>query len=310
MVGSLRFHFGDPLVTMSTVELPPLPLNPDAAHAPSTPALLVTIIEPPRGWLRLNLGEVWRYHDLLTMLIWRDISARYRQSVVGYGWAFIKPLVSVLIFALVFGRLAGLPSDGVPYPLFALAALIPWNYFSSALAGVSSSVVGASGMLTKVYFPRLILPLSSLGSGLADLGLQLLLAFGLMAWFGYAPSWPILLLPLLVVLAILTSLAFGLWLTALNVRYRDVGHAVPFLLQAWMWMSPVVYSTSLVPEKWRWLYALNPMVGVIDGFRWCLLKSSPPEPISFLLSLLVVAVTLVGGMIFFRRQEATFADII
>lgn len=268
------------------------------------------VIEPPQGWLRLNLQELWRYRDLLTLLIWRDLSARYRQSVVGYGWAFIKPIVSVLIFALVFGGLAGLPSDGVPYPLFALAALIPWTYFSVSLAGVCTSVTAGGHMLTKVYFPRLILPLSSLGAGLADLALQMLLIGGFLVWFQVLPSWPILLLPLFVVYAVVTSLAFGLWLTALNVRYRDIGHAVPFLLQAWMWLSPVVYSSSLVPSKWRWLYDLNPMVGIIDGFRWCLLRSPPPNLSTLMTSAVIVAVSLVGGLAFFRRQESTFADVI
>ncbi len=271
---------------------------------------VITVIEPPRGWLRLNLSEVWRYRDLLTLLIWRDLSARYRQSVVGYGWAFIKPIVSVLIFATVFGGLAGLPSDGIPYPLFALAALIPWSYFSASLAGVSTSVTSGGHLLTKVYFPRLILPLSSLGAGLADLGLQLVLLFGFLLWFGICPGWPVLLLPVFILYAVVASLAFGLWLTALNVRYRDVGHAVPFLLQAWMWLSPVVYSSTLVPPRWRWLYDLNPLVGIIDGFRWCLLNTAQPRAASFFLSLLMVAFTLVGGVIFFRRQEATFADMI
>lgn len=271
---------------------------------------VITVIEPPRGWLRLNLQEVWRYRDLLTLLIWRDLSARYRQSVVGYGWAFIKPIVSVLIFATVFGGLAGLPSDGVPYPLFALAALIPWSYFSASLSSVSTSVTTGGHLLTKVYFPRLILPLSSLGAGLADLGLQMLLMFAFMLWFGFSPGWPILFLPVFILYAVVTSLAFGLWLTALNVRYRDIGHAVPFLLQAWMWLSPVVYSSSLVPMKWRWLYGINPLVGIIDGFRWCLLNTLPPNFMSLLLSVSIVTFTLLGGVIYFRRQESTFADII
>ena len=278
---------------------------PAAAHV-----LPMLVIEPPRGWVSLNLKEVWRYRDLMRMLIWRDISSKYRQSVIGYGWVFIKPLVSVAIFAVVFGRLAKMGSDGAPYPLFAMAALIPWNYFANALSGVSSSVLGGSGLLTKVYFPRLILPLASLGAGLADLALQFVLLLGMMIWFGFFPSWSILLLPCFLLLTIATSLAFGLWLTALNVRYRDVGHAVPFLVQAWMWLSPVVYSSSLVPPKWRWLYGLNPMVGVIDGFRWCVLGTAAPDAIMLGLSLTIVAVTLLGGLVFFRRQEVTFADII
>jgi lipopolysaccharide transport system permease protein len=238
---------------------PPSPAVDDAGTPPTAShAVPMLVIEPPRGWVSLNLKEVWRYRDLMRMLIWRDISSKYRQSVIGYGWVFIKPLVSVAIFVVVFGRLAKLGSDGAPSPLFYMAALIPWNYFASALSGVSSSILGGSGLLTKVYFPRLILPLSSLGVGLADLALQFVLLAGMMIWFGYFPGWPILLLPCFLLLTVATSLAFGLWLTALNVRYRDVGHAVPFLVQAWFYLSPVVYSSSLVPPKWHWLYGLNP----------------------------------------------------
>jgi lipopolysaccharide transport system permease protein len=244
------------------------------------------------------------------LLIWRDLSARYRQSVVGYGWAFIKPLVSVLIFAMVFGGLAKLPSDGVPYPLFALAALIPWLYFSATLAGVSTSVTSGGHLLTKVYFPRLILPLASLGAGLVDLALQLLLMFAMMGWYGVAPGSPMLLLPFFVGFTVATALSFGLWLTALNVRYRDIGHAVPFLLQAWMWTSPVVYSSTLVPEKWRWLYSLNPLVGIIDGFRWCLLGTVAPDWLTLGTSVIMVTVVLLTGLIYFRHQEAAFADVI
>lgn len=293
---------------MSTVELSQ-PGTHDVTTTVESPAIL-TVIKPPHGWLRLNLDEVWRYRDLLTLLIWRDLSARYRQSVVGYGWAIIKPIVSVLIFTFVFGGLAKMSSDGVPYAPFALAALVPWLYFSTALAGVSLSVTSGGHMLTKVYFPRLILPLSSLGAGLVDLAIQLVLCFGLMAWFGIVPGWQIVLLPLYVVYTVAAALAFGLWLTALNVRYRDVGHAVPFLLQAWMWLSPVVYSSAIVPEKWRWLYALNPMVGIIDGFRWCLLSTTAPDFVALGISILVMGVMLVSGLAFFRRQEAEFADVI
>lgn len=293
---------------MSTVELSQ-PGTHDVTATVESPAI-VTVIEPPRGWLRLNLDEVWRYRDLLTLLIWRDLSARYRQSIVGYGWAIIKPIVSVLIFTFVFGGLAKLPSDDVPYALFTLAALVPWLYFSTALAGVSTSVTSGGHMLTKVYFPRLILPLSSLGAGLVDLAIQLALCFGLCAWFGVVPGWQIVFLPLYIVYTVAAALAFGLWLTALNVRYRDVGHAVPFLLQAWMWLSPVVYSSTLVPEKWRGMYALNPMVGIIDGFRWCLLATTAPDPVALGISISVISIILVSGLAFFRRQEAAFADVI
>ena len=268
------------------------------------------VIEPPTGWIRLNLGEIWQYRDLLTTLVWRDISARYRQSIVGYGWGVIKPLVSVVIFAVVFGNLANLPSDGVPYSLFTLAALIPWMYFSSTLSGVSTSVTGHGHMLTKVYFPRLILPLASLGTGIVELAIQLLLCLALMFWMGVSLQWQIVLLPLFVFYTAATALAFGLWLTALNVRYRDVGHAIPFFLQAWMWISPVVYSSSLVPKKWVWIYGLNPLAGIIDGYRWCLLGTAPPEVGIFMPSIMLITVVFYSGLRFFRRQESAFADVI
>lgn len=271
----------------------------------------ITRIEPPQGRLQLpNFVDVWRYRDLLTLLIWRDLSARYRQSIVGYGWAFIRPTVSVLIFALIFGGLAGLPSDGVPYPLFTLAALIPWTYFSNSLLGISFSIVGSIGLFTKVYFPRLVLPLASLGTGLAELGLQLILMAGLLLWYGITPGWPILLLPFFVLLTIVSAFAFGLWLSALNVRYRDVGHAVPFLLQIWMWLSPVVYSSQLVPHRWGWAYSLNPMVGAIDGFRWTIAGTPPPDLTGLVISTAVVAVTLLSGLMFFQQQEPAFADVV
>lgn len=293
-------------------DLPEHSPRPDDAAKSSTltTATITTRIEAPKGIQFPDLAAVWRYRDLLTLLVWRDISSKYRQSFIGYGWVFIKPLVSVAIFAFVFGRLAGMSSDGAPYPLFAMAALLPWNYFTNSLSGVSSSIVGGGGLLSKVYFPRLILPLASLGSGLADLGLQMILLIGMMVWFGFVPGWSFLLLPIFLLLTIATSLAFGLWLTVLNVRYRDVGHAMPFLLQSWMWISPVVYSSELVPERWRWAYGLNPMAGVIDGFRWCVLGTRSPDWMLLTVSTTMVAVILVTGLVYFRHQETTFADII
>ena len=271
---------------------------------------MITVITPPGEWGALNLSEVWRYRDLLLLLVWRDISARYRQSIVGYGWAILKPSLSVLIFTMVFGKMMKVESDGQPYVLFALSALIPWTYFSAALSGVSSSVVSNSNLLTKVYFPRLILPLSCLGAGLADLLLQLGLLFGIMAWYHIVPGWQFVALPFFVAITVMASLAFGLWLAVLNVRYRDVGHAVPFLLQAWMWLSPEVYSSTIVSARWRWLYYANPMVGVIDGFRWCVLGTELPDLAGLGQSLALVCVMLVTGLFYFRTQESTFADVI
>jgi lipopolysaccharide transport system permease protein len=275
-----------------------------------SPPAPITVIEPPRGWIRLNLAEVWQYRDLLTLLIWRDISARYRQSVVGYGWAIIKPVVSMLIFTVIFGNVAKLPSDGAPYALFTFSALLPWMYFSTALSSVTTSIVGGGGMLTKVYFPRLVLPLASVGVGVVDFLIQSLVLVVLMAWYRHVPGWQIVFVPLFVLLCIVTALAFGLWLTALNVKYRDVGMAVPFLVQAWMWLCPIVYPSRLVPDKWRAVYGLNPMVGVIEGFRWSLLGTDSPDWRMMTASFMVVAFVLLGGLYWFRKVETTFADVI
>jgi lipopolysaccharide transport system permease protein len=250
------------------------PSQPESAARPATPLM---VIEPPKGWISLNLGEVWRYRDLLWQLVWRNVSANYRQSVVGIGWALLKPALSVLIFTVIFGRVAGLPTDGTPYPIFSYSALLPWMYFSTVLTLSSGSVVVGSGLLTKVYFPRLILPLTSVLNGFVDFAIQLSLLVLLMLWYGVTPGWGMVLLPLLVFECAIAALAVGLWLCALNVKYRDVGHLVPFLSQAWMWITPIVYSSSMVPEKWRTVYGLNPMVGVVEGFRWAICGKSVPD---------------------------------
>ena len=273
-------------------------------------AVPVRVIEPAHGGIKLNLGELWRYRDLLMLLIWRDIAARYRQSVVGYGWALIKPVLSIVIFTFVFGQVAGLPSDGAPYPIFSLTALLPWMFFSGALAGITGSVVGSGSLLSKVYFPRLILPVVSVTAGLAELAIQGVILGGFMIWYRFAPGWQITLIPVFLLMTIVTALAFGLWLTALNVKFRDIGMALPFVLQAWMWMCPIVYSSRMVPEKWRGWYGLNPMVGVIEGFRWSILGGAPPDWEMMLISFTVVAALFVGGLYYFRKVEMTFADII
>ncbi len=282
--------------------------GPDSAQ-PARPRLR-TVIEPPSAWPRINLAELWRYRDLLSLLVLRDITAKYRQSLVGIGWVVLKPVASMLIFTLIFGRVAKLPSDGIPYPVFSFAALLPWMYFAAALTAASASVVGGSTILTKVYFPRLVFPLTGVITGYVDLAIQMVVLAGLMAWYGVAPTWAVVLVPAFLLLASATALAMGLWLTALNVRYRDVGHAVPFLVQAWMWMSPIVYSSSMIPEKWRPLYGLNPMVGVIEGFRWAMLGKAAPDWTMMGVSATVVLVLLVSGMYYFRKMETTFADII
>jgi len=269
-----------------------------------------TVIEPPRRWPTLCMADLWRYRDLLSLLVWREIIAKYRQSVVGIGWVLIKPLTSMVIFTLIFGRVAKLPSDGIPYPIFTFAALLPWMYFAQSLGTASSSVVGGGGILTKVYFPRLVLPLTGVIAGLVDFGVQLVVLMGMMAWYRITPTWGVLLVPAFVLLAAATALSVGLWLTALNVKYRDVGHAVPFFTQAWMWLTPIVYSSSMIPERWRPIYGLNPMVGVVEGFRWAMLGKAAPDWTMMAVSLSVVTVILLSGLYFFRKMETTFADII
>ena len=253
---------------------------------------------------------MWLYRDLLVLLIWRDVSARYRQSVVGYGWAVIKPVLSMVIFTVIFGVFAKMPSDGAPYAIFSFSALLPWMYFSGALSSVTNSVVGAGSLLTKVYFPRLILPLTGVAVGLAEMAIQGVILGLLMAWYRFAPGWQIALVPLWVLMCVVTALAFGLWLTALNVKYRDVGMAVPFLLQAWMYLCPIIYPSRVIPEKWRILYGLNPMVGVIEGFRWSILGTTAPDWAMISVSFAAVAAIFVGGLYYFRTVEATFADVI
>jgi len=258
----------------------------------------------------LDLGEIWRYRDLLALLIWRDFSSRYRQSLIGVGWAIVRPVVSMLVFTLVFGRMAKLPSDGVPYPVFTFAALMPWTYFATCLTKSSASLVNNSTLLTKVYFPRLILPLTSIVTGLIDFAIQFLVFLGLLVIYRLAPTPNIAFLPLFLALAMLTALAVGLWMAVLNVKYRDVQHVVPFLVQVWLWLTPVAYSTSIVPPELELAYSLNPMVGVVEGFRWALLGRAEPDWTTIAASAAVTLALLVGGLFYLRREEATFADLI
>jgi len=269
----------------------------------------LTVIEPEAGWRPLNLKEIWQYRDLLQLLVWRDISAKYRQSVLGLAWAVFRPLISALIFTLVFSILVKVETE-VPYPIFAFSALIPWLYFSSSLAAVTSSVTGAQSLLTKVYFPRTVLPLAALGAGLVEVLIQLLIMGLFMAWYGYFPSWRIATLPAFMGLAVVTAFAFGIWLTALNVKYRDVGMAVPFFIQIWMYLCPIVYPITLIPERFQALYSLNPMVGVVEGFRWSLLGTGTPHWTAIMISIGVVLSVLFSGLFYFRRVESRFADII
>lgn len=268
------------------------------------------VIQPTRGWLALNLREVWRFRELLYFLVWRDIKVRYKQTALGAMWIILQPVVSMVVFSLLFGGLLKVPSGDVPYPVFAYAALLPWNYFAGSLNRSGTSLVGSANLITKVYFPRLIIPIGSVLSGLVDFCIAFLVLIALLAYYGVAPGWGVILLPGFLLLALLTALGFGLWLAALNVQYRDINHLIPFLVQMWMYATPVIYGSSLIPERFRFLLALNPMTGVVEGFRWALTGQSSAPGVMFAVSIGIVLAVLIGGLMFFRRTERTFADII
>ena len=282
----------------------------DAVQNSQVKTIRRSVISPSKGWLSLNLKEVWEYRELLGILAWRDVSVRYKQSIVGIGWAVIQPLLTMLIFTIIFGMFAKLPSDGLPYPIFSYCALLPWTYFARSLGDSSDSLVGSSHLITKVYFPRLILPISKVFSGLIDFAIAFAILLGMMAWYRIAPTKGLLALPLFIGIAMLAALGVGTWFTALNVRYRDVKFVVPFLIQFWMYASPVAYSTSIIPEKWQWIYGLNPMVGVIEGFRWAMLGKAAPSITLLLIPSLIIFAILISGLYYFKKMEKTFADII
>lgn len=268
------------------------------------------VVEPTRGWAPANLKLLWQYRELLLFLVWRDVIVRYKQSALGIGWVVIQPLVAMIIFSVIFGRLARLPSEGVPYAVFTYAALLPWQLVTQAVSRSASSVVSNSSLITKVYFPRLVLPAAATLATVVDFAISLVVFFGLLAVFRIWPGWPLIFLPLLIVFGILTALAAGLWLAALNVRYRDIAYVTPFLIQISLYLSPVAYSSQLVPAgPWRVLYALNPLAGLIQGFRWALARGPAPD-FTFLVSVAVVFVLLVSGVYYFRRAERSFADVV
>lgn len=268
------------------------------------------IVQPRKAFWDLELRSLWEYHELLFFLVWRDVKVRYKQTALGVAWAILQPLLATLIFSIFFGRLARMPSDGVPYPVFAFVALVPWQYFANALTESSNSLVASQNLIKKVYFPRLIIPMAGVLAGLVDFCFAFIVLIGMMFHYGIRPSGTIVLFPVFLLLAVATALAAGLWLSALNVQFRDVKHTIPFLVQFWFFATPVVYPSSIVPAKYRMWYGLNPMAGVVEGFRYCILgKAGHPGPMIWV-SAAAVVVMLLGGLLYFRKMESTFADIV
>jgi len=279
----------------------------DTPAQPAEPAW--QLIEAPRGLVALPLRELWAYRELLYFLVWRDVTIRYKQTVIGAAWAILQPLLTMVVFSVIFGAFAQIPSDGVPYPVFTFAALLPWQLFANALTNAGNSLVGSQNLITKVYFPRLLIPLAAVLGGMVDFAIAFVILLLLMVGFGVVPTLAVLALPLFVLLALATALAVGLWLSALNVQYRDVRYTIPFLTQLWLYATPVVYPSSIVPEPWRALLGLNPLAGVVEGFRWALLGTPAPGPLLWV-AVAVVVVALVGGLVYFQRVESGFADVV
>ncbi len=267
-------------------------------------------IDPPGGWVSLQIRDLWAHRELVYFLAWRDVKVRYKQTVLGAAWAILQPVLTMVVFSVFFGRLGGIPSDGLPYPVFTYVALVPWQFFANGLTNTSSSLVSNANLIQKVYFPRMAIPVAPMLAGVLDFAIAFLVLVALLLAYGIVPTWNVLWLPLLLLFAMVTCLGTGLWLAALNVRYRDVRYVIPFLVQIWLFASPIAYPTSLVPAAWRPLYALNPMVGVVDGFRWALLRTAAPPDLTLLPSLAASLVLLAGGTWYFRRTEAVLADAI
>lgn len=270
----------------------------------------VIVIRPSRGWASLKLSELWNYRELLYFLSWRDIKVRYKQTALGASWAIIQPFFTMVVFSLFFGRLAKIPSDGIPYPIFSYAALVPWTFFANGLNLSSNSLVGNANLIKKVFFPRLVVPISSVISGLVDFALAFVVLLGMIAFYGLRPTGNMIWLPFLLLLALVTALGVGLWFSAMNVKFRDVRYALPFVTQFWLFATPIAYPSSLLSEPWRTIYAVNPMVGVVEGFRWALLGSRSVASSTIAVSALAALVILVSGAFYFRRMERTFADLV
>lgn len=274
------------------------------------PKEMVLILRPTRGWGSLNLQDLWTYRELIYFLTWRDLKVRYRQTVLGAAWAILQPLLSMVVFSIFFGGLLRVSSDNVPYPIFSYTALLPWGMFSKALSDAGRSLVMNRNMITKVYFPRLVVPIASVLASLVDFAIAFVVLLGMMGYFKITPTSAIWTLPLFLLLALITALGVGLWLSAMNVVYRDIGYILPFLTQFWFYLTPVVYPASKVPESWRLIYALNPMVGVVEGFRWALLTTQTAPGPMLLVSTAIALLLLVSGLFYFRRMERVFADMV
>lgn len=266
-------------------------------------------ITPRRSWIDLDLREIWRHRDLLGILVWRDVKVRYKQTALGAVWVILQPILTMLIFSMLFGRVAKLPSDGIPYPIFVFTALLPWQLFAHALSDSGNSLIANQQLITKVYFPRLVIPLAAVLSGVVDFAVAFTILILLMLFYGIVPTLAVLTLPLFVLLAVATATAVGLWLAVFNVQYRDVRYTIPFLTQFWLFMTPIAYSSSLIPERWRLLYGLNPMAGVAEGFRWALLGRGDVGPLIGI-AVGMVTVLLIGGLVYFRHMEDSFADMV
>jgi len=268
------------------------------------------ILKPSKGWSPVNLKDIWVYRELVYFLTWRDLKVRYKQTLLGASWAILQPFLTMVVFSIFFGGLAGVPSDGVPYPIFSFVALLPWTLFSKALQDASRSLVASAHMITKVYFPRIILPLASVLAGIVDFAIAFLVLLGMMVFYRIIPTSNIWMLPIFLLLVLITAIGVGLWLSALNVLFRDIGYVLPFLTQFWMFITPIAYPASMVPENWRPFYALNPMTGVVEGFRFVLLGTGEAPGIMFLVSAGVSMIVLVSGLFYFKRMERLFADIV
>lgn len=284
-------------------------LEPDAAGPRSEPKEPVIVIEARHGWRELGLGELWSHRELMFFFVWRDLKVRYRQTVFGALWAVMQPVLLMIVFTVSVGRLPGVGPAGIPYPLFAFAGLVPWTLFASSLTGASNSLVNSESIITKVYFPRLLLPFAAVGSFLIDFLVAMVVLGVLMLYFGAVPSIAVVWLPLFTLFALVTALGVGTWMAAINVRYRDVKYVVPFLIQTWMFASPVIYTSTLIPKGWQWLYALNPMTGVLEGFRWALIGGPRPDEL-ILVSASASVLVFASALVYFRHTEQTFADVI